>query len=57
MYQQDFNLNILLFADDQVLTAKTEDELQHRVNNLQITASECDISIPTRKNKNHGLFR
>jgi hypothetical protein len=33
------------FADDQITTAKTADELQSAVNNLQITTSQFDMSL------------
>jgi hypothetical protein len=44
-------LDTLLFADDQVIVAQNEDELQRAVNNLQVTASEFNMSISTEKTK------
>jgi hypothetical protein len=40
-----FRLHTLLFTDSHEVTTKTEDELQCKVNNLQITASESDMSF------------
>jgi hypothetical protein len=39
------NLKPGCFADNQVIVTKTEDELQHAVNNLQISAPEFCMSL------------
>jgi hypothetical protein len=39
----------LLFADDQVLIASSEDELQRTIYNLQKTISDLDMSISIEK--------
>jgi hypothetical protein len=44
-------LDTLLFADDQVLIATSEDELQWAIYNLQKTISDSDMSISTEKSK------
>jgi hypothetical protein len=44
-------LDTLLFADDQVLIAKSEDELQWAKYNLQKTISDFDMSLSTEKLK------
>jgi hypothetical protein len=41
----------LLFADDQVLIASSEDELQWAIYNLQKTVSDFDMSISIKKAK------
>jgi hypothetical protein len=38
-------LDALLFADDQVLIASSEEELQRAIYNLQKTVSDFDINI------------
>jgi predicted RNA-binding protein associated with RNAse of E/G family len=48
---RNLNLDTLLFADDQVTVAQNEDELQRAVYNLQVTASEFNMSISTEKTK------
>jgi hypothetical protein len=37
----------MLFADDQVLLAKSEDDLQYSVHNLNKVASEFSVDINT----------
>jgi hypothetical protein len=44
-------LGALLFADDHVLIATSEDELQRAIYNLQKTISDFDMSISTEKIK------
>jgi hypothetical protein len=44
-------LDTLLFADDQVIVAQNEDELQRAVYNLQVTASEFNMSISAEETK------
>jgi hypothetical protein len=44
-------LDTLLFADDQVLSAPSEDELQQAIYNLQKTVSDFDMSISIEKTK------
>jgi hypothetical protein len=42
-------LDTLLFADDQVLIAKSEDELQRAIYNLKKTVSYFNMSISIEK--------
>jgi hypothetical protein len=44
-------LDALLFVDDQVFIATSEDELQQAIYNLQKTISDFDMSISTEKTK------
>jgi hypothetical protein len=44
-------LESLLFADDQLLIAKSEDELQWAIYNLQKTVLDFNMSISTDKTK------
>jgi hypothetical protein len=44
-------LDTLLFADDQVLIASSEDELQRAIYNLQKKVSDFDMSISIEKTK------
>jgi ribosomal protein RSM22 (predicted rRNA methylase) len=44
-------LHTLLFADDQVLIARSEDELQRAIHNLQKIVSDYDMSIYIKKTK------
>jgi hypothetical protein len=44
-------LDTLLFADDQVLIATSEDELQRAIYNLQKMVSDFDMSISIKKLK------
>jgi hypothetical protein len=44
-------LDTSLFADDQIIVAQNEDELQRAVYNLQVTASEFNVSVSTEKIK------
>ncbi|KAJ4442157.1 hypothetical protein ANN_12023 [Periplaneta americana] len=44
-------LDTLMFADDQVIIAKTEDALQRAIYNLQITASDFNMKISKEKTK------
>jgi hypothetical protein len=44
-------LDTLLFAEDQVLIASSEDELQQAKYNLQKTVSDFDVSISVEKTK------
>jgi hypothetical protein len=39
----------MLFADDQVLLAKSKDDLQYSVHNLNKTASEFSVEINAEK--------
>jgi hypothetical protein len=41
----------MLFADDQVLLAKSEDDLQYSVDNLNKKASEFSMEINTEKSR------
>jgi hypothetical protein len=42
---RNLNLDTLIFADDQLIVEQNEDELQQAVYNLQVTASEFNMSI------------
>ncbi|KAJ4439354.1 hypothetical protein ANN_07476 [Periplaneta americana] len=44
-------LDTLMFADDQVIIAKTEDALQRAIYNLQIIASDFNMKISKEKTK------
>lgn len=44
-------LDTLMFADDQVIIAKTEDALQRAIYNLQIIASDFNMEISKEKTK------
>jgi hypothetical protein len=44
-------LDTLLFEDDQVLIASSEDELQRAIYNIQKTVSDFDMSISIEKTK------
>jgi hypothetical protein len=48
---RNLNLGTLLFADDQVIVAQNEDDLQRAVYYLQVTASEFNMSTSTEKTK------
>jgi hypothetical protein len=48
---RSMSLDNLLFADDQVLIASSEDELQRAIYNLQNTVSDFDMSISIEKTK------
>ncbi|XP_049955065.1 uncharacterized protein LOC126471041 [Schistocerca serialis cubense] len=50
-------LNALLFVDDIVLVASSEDELQRFIRNLPIIWKRCSMDIKTTKNKNYGLLQ
>jgi hypothetical protein len=45
----NINIDTMLFADDQVLLAKFEDDLQYSVHNLNKTASEFSMEINAEK--------
>jgi hypothetical protein len=47
----NFNLDTLVFTDDQVILANSEYKLQYSVNNLQNTANEFYMGISTVKTK------
>lgn len=51
------HLNTLLFADDQIIIAKTEFELQCAMHNLENTVSKFDMTISTQKMKVMAFFR
>jgi hypothetical protein len=42
---RNVNIDTMLFADNQVLLAKSEDDLQYSVHNLNKTASEFSMEI------------
>jgi hypothetical protein len=44
---RNVNIDTMLFADDQVLLAKSEDDLQYSVHNLNKVASEFSMDINT----------
>jgi hypothetical protein len=46
-----FQLTETLFADDQVLLAKSEDHLQYSVHNLNKIASEFSMEINSQKTR------
>jgi hypothetical protein len=46
-----FQLTETLFADDQVLLAKSEDDLQYSVHNLNKIASEVSMEINAQKTR------
>jgi hypothetical protein len=48
---RNLNLVTLLFADNQVIVAQNKDELQRAVYNLQVTASEFNMSVSAEKTK------
>jgi hypothetical protein len=45
------NIDTMLFADDQVLLAKCEDDLQYSVHNLNKIASEFSMEINEEKTR------
>jgi hypothetical protein len=47
----NFNVDTLLFEDSQIIIAKTEDELQCTLSNLQTTGSKFDISLSVNKKR------
>jgi hypothetical protein len=51
------SIDTLLFADDQVLIALSEDKLQQAIYNLQKTVSDFDMSISIEKKQNYGFLR
>jgi hypothetical protein len=48
---RNVDLDTLLFADNQIIQANSEDELQHPLHNLQNTAKEFNKEIATIKTK------
>jgi hypothetical protein len=48
-------LQTILYADDQVIIAKIEDELQMAVNELNKFVKKCDMKISTSKTKAIGV--
>jgi hypothetical protein len=44
-------LRTILFADDHLLTANTEDDLQNMAHKLQLTATNFNMKISTDKTK------
>jgi hypothetical protein len=48
---RNMSLDTLLFADDQVLIASSEDKLQWAIYNLQKTVSDFDVPISIEKTK------
>jgi hypothetical protein len=48
---QTFNMDTMLFADDQVLTAKSESDLQYSVHNLNKIAAKYFLEINIQKTK------
>jgi hypothetical protein len=54
---KNFIADSLLFADDEVIITKTDAELQCAVNDLQMTASESDISLLVKSNLKQHLYQ
>jgi hypothetical protein len=48
---RNVNIDTMLFADDQVLLTKSEDDLQYSVHNLNKIASEFSMEINTEKTR------
>jgi hypothetical protein len=48
---ETLNIDTMLFADDQVLLAKSEDDLQYSVHNLNKIASEFSMEINEEKTR------
>jgi hypothetical protein len=48
---RNVNIDTMLFSDDQVLLAKSEDDLQYSVHNLNKTASEFSMEINAEKTR------
>jgi hypothetical protein len=48
-------IQIILYADDQVIIAKSEDELQMAVNGLNRIAKKYDMKVSTSKTKAIGV--
>jgi hypothetical protein len=48
---RNINIDAMLFADDQVLLAKSEDDLQYSVNNLNKIAPEISMDINMEKTR------
>jgi TusA-related sulfurtransferase len=48
---RDVNIDTMLFADDQLLLAKSEDDLQYSVHNLNKIASEFSMEINAEKSR------
>jgi hypothetical protein len=47
----DYILQTVLFADDQLLIANTEDDLQNMAHKLQLTATNFNLKISNDKTK------
>jgi hypothetical protein len=54
-YFKELNFNTLLFADDQLIIADTEDNLQRAVYLLNNTSKEYNLEIATKKTKVFGF--
>jgi hypothetical protein len=52
---RNVNIDNVLFANDQVLMAKYEDDLQYLTHNLNKTASEFSMEINTEKTRVMGF--
>ena len=52
---RNLQLNIILFANDLVLVASSEDGLQRSLYNLQLVCSQYHMEISFDKTKNYGI--
>jgi hypothetical protein len=50
-FNRNVNIDTMLFADDQVLLVKYEDDLQYSVHNLNKIASEFSVEINAEKTR------